>query len=93
MVRSFADSLTQRLFQRQPIRRIPLDIQRIALQKLMYLDAAETLLDLRLPPGNRLEKLRGDRAGQYSIRVTDRWRICFQWLDGDACEVEFVDYH
>ena len=59
----------------------------------MYLDAAETLLDLRLPPGNLLEKLRGDRAGQYSIRVTDRWRICFRWLDGDAYEVEFVDYH
>ena len=70
MVRSFADSLTQRVFNRSPVRQLSVEVQRNALRKLLYLDAAERLSDLRLPPGNRLEKLRGDRAGQYSIRVT-----------------------
>lgn len=63
------------------------------LRKLIVVDAAETLADLRVPPGNRLEKLRGERAGQHSIRVNDQWRICFRWLDGDAHEVQIVDYH
>ncbi len=93
MVRSFADSLTQRVFNRSPVRRLSVEVQRNALRKLLYLDAAERLSDLRLPPGNRLEKLRGDRAGQYSIRVTGRWRICFRWVEGDAHDVEIVDYH
>lgn len=63
------------------------------LRKLVALDAAESLDDLRIPPGNRLEQLRGDRAGQYSIRVNDQWRVCFRWRDGDAYDVELVDYH
>ena len=93
MVRSFADSLTQRVFNRSPVRRLSVEVQRNALRKLLYLDAAGRLSDLRLPPGNRLEKLRGDRAGHYSIRVTGRWRICFRWVEGDAHDVEIVDYH
>jgi proteic killer suppression protein len=69
------------------------DVQRLAQRKLVILDAAESLQDLRLPPGNRLERLSGDRAGQHSIRVNDQWRICFHWRDGDAHDVEIVDYH
>lgn len=81
------------MFQRNPVRRLSTEVQRIALRKLLYLDAAERLSDLRLPPGNRLEKLRGDRMGQYSIRISGRWRLCFRWSDGDAHDVEIVDYH
>jgi proteic killer suppression protein len=68
-------------------------VQRLALRKLVILDAAESLQDLRVPPGNRLERLSGDRTGQHSIRVNDQWRICFRWRDGDALDVEIVDYH
>ena len=68
-------------------------MQKVALRKLRMLDAAVRLDDLRVPPGNRLEGLRGDRAGQHSIRVNDQWRICFRWRGGDACDVEIVDYH
>ena len=81
------------LFGRQSVRRYPSDLQRTMLRKLVAVDAAEALEDLRVPPGNRLEKLKGDRAGQYSIRINDQWRICFQWKDGDAYAVEVVDYH
>ena len=77
--------------QRSP--RFSLDIHRIALRKLLLLDAAESLEDLRNPPGNRLEKLTGNRQGQHSIRVNDQWRICFRWSEGDAYEVEITDYH
>ncbi len=93
MIRSFADSQTERLFQRQPVRRLSSTVQRMALRKLVYIDAAEQLTDLRLPPGNRLEKLRGNRAGQHSIRVNEQWRICFRWRAGDAYDVEVTDYH
>lgn len=93
MIRSFADAETQRVFTREGSRRLPPEIQRAAYKKLVLLHAAETIQDLRLPPGNRLEKLAGDRLGQYSIRINDRWRICFAWRDGDAYEVEIVDYH
>jgi proteic killer suppression protein len=72
---------------------LPLDIQQVALRKLRMLNRAETLQDLRVPPANRLERLVGDREGQYSIRVNDQWRICFVWQDGDALDVEIVDYH
>lgn len=75
------------------MRRWSLGLRRTAPRKLLILDAAETLNDLRSPPGNRLEKLRGDRAGEYSIRINEQWRICFQWRDGDAYEVEIADYH
>ena len=93
MIRGFADRDTARLFYRELVRRFPGALQRSMLRKLVALDAAEALEDLRVPPGNRLEKLGGDRAGQYSIRVNEQWRICFRWRAGDAYEVEIVDYH
>ena len=93
MIQSFADRDTKRLFQREPVRRFPAELQRLLLRKLGLVDAAELLEDLRVPPGNRLEKLKGDRAGQHSIRVNDQWRICFRWKDGNAYDVEIVDYH
>jgi proteic killer suppression protein len=93
MIKSFADKETEKLFGRRFSRKLPQDIQRTARIKLEILDAAEVLEDLRIPPGNRLEKLSGDRKGQYSIRVDDQWRICFIWRSGDAYDVEIVDYH
>lgn len=92
MIKSFRDKDTARLTQREPVRRFG-GVQRVALRKLRILDAAMTLSDLRVPPGNRLERLRGDRSGQHSIRINDQWRICFRWHEGDAYEVEIVDYH
>ena len=93
MIRSFRDRHAERVFAREPLRRWPAPLQRAALRKLLILDAAETLDDLRIPPGNRLEKLAGDRAGQHSIRINDQWRLCFRWREGDAYDVEIVDYH
>lgn len=93
MIKSFRDKETERLFSRQFSRRFPPDLHRIAWRKLAILDAAERLEDLRIPPGNRLEKLTGDREGQYSIRINDQWRICFRWSEGDAYDVGVVDYH
>ncbi len=93
MIRSYADRDTEHLAHRVLVRRWPLDLQRAGLRKLRMLDAAGSLDDLRVPPGNRLEQLRGDRAGQYSVRINDQWRICFHWRAGDAFDVEIVDYH
>ena len=93
MIKSFACDETERLFRRESSRRLPPEIQRKARYKLEILDAAEALQDLRIPPANRLEKLAGDRQGQYSIRINDRWRICFEWRGRDAYNVEIVDYH
>ena len=93
MIKSFRDKDTRRLFARERVSRWSAEVQKAALRKLLILDAAEELADLRVPPGNRLEKLSGDRAGSYSIRVTDRWRVCFEWRDGDAYAVEVTDYH
>ena len=93
MIRSWADAKAQKLFDLQRPRRMPADIQRVALRKLRMLDAASALDDLRVPPANRLEKLVGDRAGQWSIRINDQWRICFVWSEGNAHAVEIVDYH
>ena len=93
MIKSFACKETKKLFNREFSRKLPQDIQRAARRKLEILDAAEVLQDLRIPPSNRLEKLSGDRKGQYSIRINDRWRICFEWRRGDAYNVEIVDYH
>ena len=93
MIRSFRDKETERIWIRQRVRKLDDGTQRITLRKLLILDAAEVLGDLRVPPGNRLEKLKGDRAGSYSIRVNQQWRICFKWSDTGAEDVELVDYH
>jgi proteic killer suppression protein len=93
VIKSFRDKDTRRVFERHRVRRWSLEVQRAALRKLLILDAAETLDDLRNPPGNRLEKLAGDRSGEYSIRINDQWRICFRWQAADAHDVEIVDYH
>jgi toxin HigB-1 len=93
MIKSFKDEEAARLFRRQFSRKLPQDIQRIARRKLEILDGAETLQDLRIPPANRLEQLSGDREGQYSIRINDQWRICFEWRDSDVYNAEIVDYH
>jgi toxin HigB-1 len=93
VIRSFRDRHTERLFRREPVRKWSEPLQRIGLRKLLMLDAATRLDDLRIPPANRLEKLTGRRAGQSSIRVNDQWRVCFRWSEGDAYDVEIVDYH
>ena len=93
MIESFVSKETEKIFLGQLSKKIPLEIQRTARRKLIYLDDAEDLQDLRAPPGNMLEKLKGDRAGQYSIRINDQWRICFEWDDNKARNVEIVDYH
>ncbi len=93
MIHSFKDPETRLLFLRTASRRIPTNLQRVALRKLVMLDAATTLQDLVVPPGNRLELLHGRRVGQHSIRINDQWRICFVWKDGNAHDVEIVDYH
>jgi toxin HigB-1 len=93
VIESFKDSDTERVWHRQHVRRFGAELQRIANRKLLILDAAETLADLRVPPGNRLEALRGDRAGQHSIRVNDQWRICFTWTTAGPANVEITDYH
>jgi proteic killer suppression protein len=93
VIRNFHDRDTERLFQRHRGRRLPPDLHRVALRKLLMVDAATSLEDLRVPPANHLEKLTGDRKGQHSIRINDQWRICFRWSNGDAHDVEIVDYH
>jgi len=93
VLRSFRDKDTERVWQRLPVRKLGVDVQRAALRKLLILDAAETLDDLRVAPGNRLEKLNADRAGQHSVRINDQWRICFRWTSAGPEEVQIVDYH
>jgi toxin HigB-1 len=93
MIKGFKDKEAEKLFHREPSRKLPQDIQRLALRKLRMLNRAITLEDLRIPPGNRLETLRGDRQGQYSIRINDQWRICFVWQEGEVFQGEIVDYH
>lgn len=93
MIASFRDRDTERLFDRHPVRRFPATVRSVMLRKLLLLDAAVALEELRVPPGNRLEKLKGDRVGQHSIRVNQQWRACFRWRDGAAHDVEIVDYH
>jgi proteic killer suppression protein len=93
VIESFESKETEKIFKGQISKKLPLEIQRIARRKLIYLDDAEDLHDLQAPPGNRLEKLKGSRAGQYSIRINDQWRICFDWIDNKARNVEIVDYH
>ena len=93
MIRSFKDKEAERIFSRQRSRKLPDELQRPALRKLRMLNRAMNLNDLRVPPANRLEKLKGNRTGQYSIRINDQWRICFKWHDNDAFDIEIVDYH
>lgn len=93
MIKSFKDRETEKVFRRAFSRKFPPDVQKAALRQLLYLHAAKDLNDLLAPPSNRLERLSGDRRGQYSVRVNDQWRVCFEWLDGDATDVEIVDYH
>ena len=93
MIKSFADAETEKVFNRQFSRRLPQTIQSVALRKLRMLNNAHALKDLRSPPANRLEKLDAKREGQHSIRINDQWRVCFVWQDGNAYDVEIVDYH
>lgn len=93
VIRSYQDKDTQTVAERRRVRSLPDDIQRRAQRKLMILNNATNINDLRVPPGNRLEALSGDRDGQHSIRINDQWRICFVWSDGNAHQVEIVDYH
>ncbi len=93
MINSFKSKETEKIFYRESSRKLPGEIQQVALRKLRMLNNAVALNDLRTPPANRLQKLTGNRAGQYSIRINDQWRICFEWRDGDAYRVEITDYH
>jgi len=93
VIKSFKDVETEKIFSRRLSRRLPKDIQQVALRKLRMINNAVSLTDLKIPPANRLEKLLGDRAGQFSIRINDQWRICFEWRESDAFNVEITDYH
>ncbi len=93
VIRSFRDPDAERIFHREAVRKFPPSLLRAALRKLVMLDAATSLADLRVPPANRLEKLTSGRLGQHSIRINDQWRLCFRWVGADAYDVEIVDYH
>jgi len=93
VIRNFKDKETQKIFERQRSKKLPSEMQQVALRKLRMLNQSQTLQDLRIPPANRLEVLKGDREGQYSIRINNQWRICFEWQNDDAFNVEIVDYH
>ncbi|MDP2303236.1 MAG: type II toxin-antitoxin system RelE/ParE family toxin [Ignavibacteria bacterium] len=93
MIKSFADKYTEQLFNRERGSKLPPSILKVTYRKLLLIDAADKIEDLRIPPGNRLEKLSGDFLGKYSIRINDQWRIIFSWKENNACEVEIIDYH
>jgi proteic killer suppression protein len=93
MIKNFKCKETEKIFNRESSRKLPSDIQRVALRKLRMIHNSKDLKDLRIPPANRLEALSGQRRGQYSIRINDQWRICFEWNDNNAFKVEIVDYH
>jgi len=93
MIRSFKDTEAAKIYARQRSKKLPTDIQQVALRKMRMLNNAHSLDDLKIPPANRLEKLSGARSGQYSIRIDDQWRICFEWQGNNACNVEIADYH
>jgi len=93
VIKNFKNKETEKIFNRQKSQKLPSDIQQTALRKLRMLNRAVILQDLLIPPANRLERLKGDRIGQYSIRINSQWRICFEWQDGNAFNVEIVDYH
>jgi proteic killer suppression protein len=93
VIKSFKDAETQKIYQRERSRKLPPDIQQVALRKLRMINNSININDLRVPPANRLEKLSGSRQGQYSIRINDQWRICFEWRGSDAFNIEITDYH
>ena len=93
MISSFKDKEAERIWHGETSRRLPQQIQEVARRKLRMLNAAQTVMDLRIPPANRLEALKGNRAGQFSIRINDQWRVCFRFSGGRASDVEIVDYH
>lgn len=93
MIQSFADAETERIWSGRRSRKLPSDIQPVALRKLRMMNQAQVLTDLKVPPGNRLEVLKGNRQGQHSIRINNQWRICFTWRDGGPTDVGIVDYH
>ena len=93
MIKNFKDDETQKIYQRQRSRKLPSDIQQVALRKLRMINNSVSINDLRVPPANHLEKLSGNRAGQWSIRINDQWRVCFRWEGSDAYDVEIADYH
>lgn len=93
MIKNFKDAETQKIYQRQRSRKLPSDIQQVALRKLRMINNSFSINDLRVPPANRLVKSSGNRAGQWSIRINDQWRICFRWEGSDAIDVEITDYH
>ena len=93
MIKTFKNEETQGIYQRQRSRKLPSDIQQIALRKLRMINNSVSINDLRVPPANHLEKLSGNRAGQWSIRINDQWRVCFRWEGSDAYDVEIADYH
>ena len=93
MIRTFADPDTEHFYSSGKSRRVPPEIRRRAIMRLIQLNAATRVDDLRVPPSNRLERLRGDRSGQWSVRINDQWRVCFRFENGDAFDVELVDYH
>jgi len=93
VIKSFKDVETEKIYFLERSRKLPSDIQQVALRKLRMVNNANNLNDLLIPPANRLEKLSGNRVGQYSIRINDQWRVCFAWKDGDATDVEITDYH
>jgi proteic killer suppression protein len=93
MIKSYKDKETEKVYYREYSKKLPRDIQKTAMKKLWMLDAAPDLQSLRVPPGNKLELLSGNREGRYSIRINDQWRICFRWIEGNAHDVEIVDYH
>jgi len=93
VIKTFKSDETQKIYQRQHSRKLPSDIQQIALRKLRMINNSASINDLRVPPANHLEKLSGNRAGQWSIRINDQWRVCFRWEGSDAYDVEIADYH
>jgi proteic killer suppression protein len=93
MIRTFKNKETEKIFRRNYSKKYPSDIHRIAFRKLRMINRAQNINDLRAPPANRLEKMKGNRSGQYSVRINDQWRICFEWYDNDAFKVDIVDYH
>jgi len=93
MIRTFKDKEAEKIFKRERSKRLPEEIQRIAFRKLRMINRSQNINDLRVPPANRLEKLKGSRTGQYSVRINNQWRVCFEWHNNDAFKVEIVDYH